>query len=132
MEELVQSQLTWIGANSVFPKHMPQKIAGELKMELELLNFSNKATVRLNTTIEKIVEKCKDFYKKMCTTHNRCQDSVATQVQEFPNREKNLKNLQDKLQINEQSIQKIEIINEEAIKIWVSKLLFINISQKIC
>ena len=39
--ELVQSQVTWIGANSVFPKHMPQKTAGELQMELALLNFSN-------------------------------------------------------------------------------------------
>ena len=55
--ELVQSQLPWIGANLVFPDHMPQKIVGELKMELALLNFSSKVAIRLNTTIEKTVEK---------------------------------------------------------------------------
>ena len=35
--------------------------------------------------------------------------------------DKNLKNLQDKLQTDEQSIQKIESTNEESIKIWVAQ-----------
>ena len=90
-------------------------------MELALLDFSSKAAVRLNTAIEKIMEKCKEFYKKMCITHNRCQASAATQVQEFPGKVQHLKNLQDKLQVDEQSIKKIESINEEAIRIWVAQ-----------
>ena len=54
---LVQIQITWIGANSIFFDHIPQKIAGRLNMELVLLYFCNKVVVRLNTTIEKTVEK---------------------------------------------------------------------------
>ena len=100
---------------------MPQKTTQGLKMELALLNFSIKETIRLNTTIENIVEKSNEFYKKMCMTHNRCQASTTTQVQEFPGREQHLKNLQDKLQTGRKSIQKIESINEEAIRIWVAQ-----------
>ena len=59
--KLVQSQLAWIGTNSVFPNNMPQKTTGGLKMELALLDFSSKAVVRLYTSIEKIVEKCKEL-----------------------------------------------------------------------
>ena len=65
---------------------MTQNTTGGLKMELALLDFSNKASVRLDTTIEKTMEKCKEFYKKMCTTHNKCQASAATQVQDFPDK----------------------------------------------
>ena len=39
-------------------------------MELALLDFDNKTTVRLNIAIEKTMEKCKEFYKKICMTHN--------------------------------------------------------------
>ena len=62
-------------------------------MELEILNFDSKEAVRLNTTIDKIVEKCIQFYKKMCSTHNKCQVLVGTQDQDFPTREHHLNNL---------------------------------------
>ena len=88
-------------------------------MELALLDFSSKEVVRLNTTIENTMEKCKEFYKKMCTTHNRCQALETTQVQDFLDKDQHLKNLQDKLQIYKQSIQKIERIGEETIEILV-------------
>ena len=88
--ELVQSQLTWIGSNSVFPDHMPQKTAGGLKMELLLLDFGSKEAVRLNTTTEKTMEKCKEFYKKICMTHNK---ATTTQIQEFLGKDQHLKNL---------------------------------------
>ena len=52
---------------------MPQKTIGSLKMELAILNFSCKSEVRLNTTIDKTVEKCTEFYKRMCLTHHQFQ-----------------------------------------------------------
>ena len=88
-------------------------------MELALLNFSSRAARRLSTTIDKNTEKCNEFYKKMCSTQNKCQASAATQVQYFPDKDQHLKNLQDKLKIDEESIQKIEIIREEEIRVWV-------------
>ena len=57
--ELVQSQLAWIGTNSVFPDNMPQTTTGGLKMELALLDFRSKEATRLNTTIENTVENSK-------------------------------------------------------------------------
>ena len=77
--ELVQSHLTWIGANASFSDNMPQNTIGGLKMELTLLNFSNKAATRLSTTIDKTIEKCNVLYKKICSTHNKCQASAANQ-----------------------------------------------------
>ena len=91
--EFVQSQLTWIRANPTFLDNIPQNTTGGLKMELALLNFSNKATVRLSTTIDKTIEKCNEFYKKMCSTQNKFQASTRTQVQDFPDKYKHLKNL---------------------------------------
>ena len=117
--ELVQSRLTWIGANAAFSDNMPQKTTRGLKMELPLLNFSSRVAERLNTTVEKTVEKCREFYKKMCMTHNKCQASTATQVQDFPDKDQHVKNRQDKMHTDEQSIQKIENIGEEVIEIWV-------------
>ena len=93
MAELVQSQLTWIRANLTFPTSMPQKTARSLKMELAILNFGSKLTVSLNTTIDKNLEKCNEFYKRMCSTHNKCQVSADTQVQDFAARDQHLKNL---------------------------------------
>ena len=55
----------------------------------------------------------------MCATHNKFQASVATQVQDFPDKDQHLKNLQDKLETDEESIQKIERIGEETIEILV-------------
>ena len=55
----------------------------------------------------------------MCMTHNKCQASEATQVHDFPYQDQHLKNFQDMLQTDEQSIQKIENIGEEAIGIRV-------------
>ena len=54
----VQSQLTWVEANSNFPKHLPQKTAVGLKIELELLEFQRKSSVRLRNGIVKTLEKC--------------------------------------------------------------------------
>ena len=84
-------------------------------MELALLNFRSKSAVRLNMAIDKNIEKCNEFYKIMCSTHNKFQVSADTQVQYFPSIDQHLKNLQDRLQIGEESIAKIESIDDEAI-----------------
>ena len=82
-----------IKANSAFLDNMPQNTVGGLKMELALLNFNSKAASRLSTTIEKNMERCNEFYKKMCATHNKCKTSIATQVQVFLDRDKHMNNL---------------------------------------
>ena len=65
--ELVKNQLAWIGANPTFPANMPQKTTGSLKMEMTILNFGCKVTVRLNIAIDRTIEKCTEFYKDTCS-----------------------------------------------------------------
>ena len=72
MVELVKNQLAWIGAKLTFPANMPQKTTGSLKMEVAIFNFGCKEAVRLNTTIDRTIEKCTEFYKDMCSVHNQC------------------------------------------------------------
>ena len=90
-------------------------------MELAILDLSIKFVVRLHTAIEKTMERCREFYMKMIATHNICQASTTMQIQEYPDKEQHLKNLQDKCQGDEQSIQKVESINEEFIRTWVAQ-----------
>ena len=98
---------------------MPQKTSGSIKMELAILNFGCKSVVRLNTAIDKTIEKCTEFYKGMCSIHHQCHILAGTTEQDFPARERHLNNLQDRLQTREESISKIECISEEAIGVWI-------------
>ena len=66
-----QSQLTWVEANSSFLEHLPQKTTGSLKIELALLEFQRKSSVRLSNGIVKTLEKCTKFYKTMRLVHNK-------------------------------------------------------------
>ena len=54
--ELVKNQLAWIGANPTFPENILQKTAGSMKMEVAILNFGCKETIRLNTVIDRNIE----------------------------------------------------------------------------
>ena len=72
MVELVKNQLAWIGANPTFPANMPQKNVGSLQLEVAILNFKCKVAVILNTTIDRTIEKCTEFYEGMCVVHNQC------------------------------------------------------------
>ena len=49
---------------------MPQKSTRSLKMEVAILNFGFRTTVRLSTAIEKTIEKCVEFYKGIHLVHN--------------------------------------------------------------
>ena len=101
------------------PANMLKKTAESLNMEVAILNFGYRAAVRLNTSIDKTIEKCNEFYKRMCSTHNKCQVSADTQVEHFSARDHHLKNLQDRLQTCEDSIAKIESIGEETIGVCI-------------
>ena len=117
MVELVKNQLAWIETHSTFPANMPQKYVGSLKMEVAILNFGCRTTVRLNNGIEKTIEKCAEFYKGIHLVHNQCMILTDSPDQVFPVREEHLKNLQERLQKGEESISRIEVFSEENIKI---------------
>ena len=76
-----------------------------MEIEYELMDFSSKAAARLTVAVEKTLDKFMDFYKRLLTTHNICQTSVAKRLQEFPRQEEHLKYLHDRLQEDEINIQ---------------------------
>ena len=43
-----------------------------LQLEYDLMNFSSQAAERLIDVVEKTIDKCMEFYKKVLTTHNKC------------------------------------------------------------
>ena len=75
-----------------------------MKIELVLLKFCRKSFVRLKNEIEKNLEKCTEFYKKMCLVHNKCHISSEAKIKEFPDKYQNLKFVQDRFFEDEQYI----------------------------
>ena len=72
---------------------MPQKCAGSLKMEVAILNFGCRIAVRLNTAIEKTIEKCTKVYKGIHLVHNQLMILIESPDQFFPVKKEHLKNL---------------------------------------
>ena len=52
-------------------------------MEIAILNFGCRTTVRLNTASEKTIEKCVEFYKGIQLVHHQCLILTDTSDQVF-------------------------------------------------
>ena len=92
-----------------------------LQIEYDIINFSNKASERLIVAVEKSMEKCMEFYKKVLKTHNRCQTYSTKRLQEFPAQEDHLKYLDDRLKEDEINIKLVKGLNENVIKNLVAQ-----------
>ena len=55
----------------------------------------------------------------MCLVHNKCQIPSTTKIKDFPDKDNDMKFLQDKLLEDEKYILKMEIIKEEYVKTWI-------------
>ena len=88
-------------------------------MEVAILNFGCRTTVKLITTIEKTIEKCDELYKGIHMVHSQCMILTKSPYQVFPVKEEHMNNLQERLQKGEENISRIETVNEEDTKIWI-------------
>ena len=66
-----------------FLEHFPKKTTDNLKIEFELMDFSSKAATRLIVVVEKTLDMCMDFYKRMLIKHNICQTSAEKESNIF-------------------------------------------------
>ena len=85
-------------------------------IKYELMDFSSKDAASLVAAVGKTLDKCMDFYKRVLTTHNKCQTSAAKRLQDFPGQEENSKYLHDRLQEDEINIQLVKGLNEKVVK----------------
>ena len=118
--------MTWLEVNKESPENAPVKNPERLQLEYDLMNFSNRAAKRLIEALEKTLDKCGEFYKKVIVIHNKCQTSSAKRLHEFPAHEKHLKQLHDWLQEDELNIQLIKGLNEMVIKSMVAQAVVSN------
>ena len=88
---------------------------------MALPEFCRKDSVRLNNEIDKTMEKCTEFYKKINQVNDKCHLSLATKITDLPNKDQHLVYLQDRLQEDVQYIQKVEVVNKEDVKTLVGK-----------
>ena len=106
--ETLQGQLTWLETNTECPENIPEKCPKKLQFEYDIVNFSYRAAERLMEAVEKTMEKCAEFFRKMIITHNKDLTPSAQRLQEFPEHEEHLKQLKDKLQEDELNIQLVK------------------------
>ena len=122
----MQGQLNWLETNAELLENAPQKSTKNLKIEYELMDFSSKVVARLTAVVGKTLDKCMDFYKRVLTTHNRSQTSMANRLEEFPCQEEHLKYLHEKLQEDELNIQQVKGLNEKVVKSLVAQVAVNN------
>ena len=82
-------------SNPNFPEHLPQKTAEGIKLEMALLEFCRKSSMRLNNEISKTLEKCDDIYKKIHQVHEKCHISLVAKITDLPNKDQHMAHLQD-------------------------------------
>ena len=97
-----------------------------MQLQYELIGFSNRAAEKFLEAVQKTMDKCREFSKKVLATYNRCQTSSKKRLDELPPHEEHLKQLHDRLQEYELSIQMIKILDDKVLKIVIDQVAVNN------
>ena len=89
-------------------------------MEYELIEFASKATKELVKTIRRTKSASAEFCSKVILTYNRCQTAARRRLEELPDHEMFLKQLQEQWQEDEQAIQLVRGLDEKVLKIAIA------------
>ena len=103
--------MTWLETNEELRENVPKKSIENLHIQHELMDFNSKAIAKLTDMVGKTFDRCMDFHKRVLTTHNRCQTSIAKRLQEFPGQEENLKYLHNMMQEDELNRHQVKGLN---------------------
>ena len=76
--------------------------------------------------VERKMDKCAEFFRKMFITHNKCLTPLAQRLQEFQEHEEPLKQLNDKLQVDELNIQLVKGLDAKVVNILVAEAVVSN------
>ena len=61
-----------VGNNQGTYKNAPVKTPERLHLQYELIGFSNRAAEKLIEAVQKTIDKCREFSKKVLITYSRC------------------------------------------------------------
>ena len=86
--------MTWLETTKEPPADAPIKDLETVKLEYELIQFRSKATEELVKAAQKTKGVCAEFCRKFLTTYNHCQTFSKRSLEEFPDHEGFLKQLQ--------------------------------------
>ena len=81
-----------------------------------MIGFNNRAAEKLREVVQKTVDKCKEFSKKVLTTYNRCQTSSKRRLYDLPAHEEYLQHLHTRFQEDELNMQSIKNLDERVLK----------------
>ena len=82
--EVIQGILAWLETTQEQPKNTPIKASERLQLEYGMIGFSNRTAENLIKAVQKTVDKCRVFTKKVLSTYNRCQTSSKKRLDELP------------------------------------------------
>ena len=91
--EILQRHSTWLETSKETPANASIKDSERVKLEYELIGFGNKAVEELIKETQRTKGVCTEFYRKVLTTHNRCQTSSKNRLDKLPEHEEHLKQL---------------------------------------
>ena len=113
--------MTWLETNKEPPADISIKYLETIKLEYELIEFASKAAEELVKTVRRTKGVFAEFCRKVLLTYNRCHTSARRRLEEFPNHERFLKQLQERWQEDEQAIQLVKGLDENVSKTAIAQ-----------
>ena len=98
------------------PTDTPIKDLETIKLEYELIEFASKVAEELVKTMRKTNSACAKFCRRVLLTYNQCQTYARRRLEELPEHEMFLKQLQERCNGDELAIQLVMGLDENVLK----------------
>ena len=118
--------MVWVETNKESPAELVVKDQQTLKQEYELLEFAINVAQEFKKTVKKTKTACAEFFRRVLSTYNQCQNSAKKRLDVLPEHQLFLKHLQDMYQEDDQEIQQIKDLDE-----WILKNVVAHVAVSI-
>ena len=116
--------MTWLDTTKEPPADVPIKYLETVKLEYELIEFRSKEAEELVKVVRRTKGVCAEFCRKVLITYNHFQTSAKKRLEELPDHEGFLKQLQERWREDEQGIQLVKGLDEKVLKTAIAQAAF--------